>query len=236
MQTQTIDQSFASVIRSDGIFVYPELFEGVHLFVDYLAGCPVYPNHARQGRDAAPFGSLPWMCYDMQDVILAPGWFEKAVELLPIASAYLEVKPYLYSMNAFYTAPASFTKRDIQEFHRDTDDSRFVVLFLYCTDVFIDAEGAHQFQLKSHRCDVDDPETKTVLGSAGTMFFSDTRGLHRGLVPRNRRRMIAWARYGVSNPPAAYIWDELTPVDKTLLGARYPSDPELQEAVKLVVS
>lgn len=224
-------------LQRNGISVLPDMFD-VSPFVDYLAKYPVYPNHIRQGRAEAPRGGVPWMCHDMRDVILAPGWFEKAMSLLSVASAYLGSKTYLYSLNAFYTDPVAFTKRDIQEFHRDGDDSKFLALFLYCTDVLMEDDGTHQFIMGSHNYDGDVSlgPVRTIIGRAGTSFFANTKGLHRGVAPKSRRRMIAWARYGVSDPPAAYVWDRLSPTPKALLGERYPNDRELQEAIKLVVS
>lgn len=37
----------------------------------------------------------------------------------------------------------------------------------------------------------------STLGPRGTTFIADTRALHRGLAPRDRPRLIFWARYGM---------------------------------------
>jgi hypothetical protein len=51
----------------------------------------------------------------------------------------------------------------------------------------------------------------TIVGPAGSAFFTDTRGLHRARVPRERRRLILWIRYGMFRN-RAYVGDKLVPV------------------------
>ena len=74
----------------------------------------------------------------------------------------------------------------------------------------------------------------TMVGPAGTLFFSDPCGLHMGIRP-TKPRMFAWARWGVSRLPASYVWDHMSPVDKAVMGDRYPTDPFVQDVIKLVV-
>ena len=227
--------NIADELRRDGIAVLRRKFRALPEFLEHLAARPVYRNHVRQGKPSeGPLGSWPWMCHDMHDVLRAPGFLEEAVSLAPLAQDYLGMQPLLYSLNAFYTEPGAQPKPDIQQFHRDADDSRFVALFLYCTDVLDDGDGPHQFVRGSHRGG-DGADTVSIHGVAGTLFLADTRGLHRGLVPR-RRRMVAWARFGVSDPPAAFVWDGLTPLPAVEMGQRYPSDPVLRQTVRLVVA
>jgi hypothetical protein len=38
----------------------------------------------------------------------------------------------------------------------------------------------------------------TIVGPAGSAMLCDTRAFHRGLMPRDKSRLIFWARYGVS--------------------------------------
>lgn len=40
-------------------------------------------------------------------------------------------------------------------------------------------------------------QRQEIIGPAGTAFMIDTFGLHRGLVPRTRPRLMAWARYSI---------------------------------------
>lgn len=41
------------------------------------------------------------------------------------------------------------------------------------------------------------PAIRSTLGPRGTTFIADTRALHRGLMPRDRARLIFWARFGL---------------------------------------
>src|SRR5262249_13350361 len=109
----------------------------------------------------------------------------------------------------------------IQDWHRDADDVKFVPLFVALTD------GVVQ-ELKAPVGVVQ------ITADAGQAFFSNTMLEHRGLLP-TQERIIFWARWGVSDPPASYVWDQLKPVDKELLGNRYPEDPRLQRMLRLVV-
>lgn len=225
-------------LRRDGIFVLPALWSTVGEFVAKLACCPAYENHVRQGKTkVVKPGDHPWTCHDMSDVTQAPGLFECAVALTPIAAAYLEQPPVLYSLNAFYCEPNAEAKPDIQGWHRDADDTRFLAMFAYCSDVLCDGDGPHQFLIGSHHGHpVPGCNNRSIYGPAGTLFLADTRGLHLGRVPSRGRRMIAWARWGVSRPPASYVWDGLQPTPRAALGDRYPSDQAMQNAISLVVA
>lgn len=58
--------------------------------------------------------------------------------------------PTLYSLNAWWSFPATSPTGDgMQRFHRDTDDWRFLTLFIYLTDVD-EGAGPHQLVTGSH--------------------------------------------------------------------------------------
>jgi hypothetical protein len=40
-------------------------------------------------------------------------------------------------------------------------------------------------------------ETANIVGPAGTIFMANTVAAHRGLMPKTKPRLIAWARYGM---------------------------------------
>jgi hypothetical protein len=225
------------VLRRDGIWVMPGLWATVAAFSAHLVMCPAYRNHVRQGKsEIVKPGDHPWTCYDMGDVVRAPGLLECAIALTPIAAAYLEAPSVLYSLNAFNCEPNVQPKSDIQGWHRDTDDVRFLALFAYITDVNCDGDGPHEFMIGSHRGTVPPGNRRSIYGPAGTMFLADTRALHMGAVPQYRRRTIAWARWGVTRPPASYVWDGLAPTPRADIGDRYPSDPLMRDAISLVVA
>lgn len=175
-------------------------------------------------------------CWSMADVLTAPHVLETAIRWTPTAGAYLEAEPLLYSVNAFTMYPsAGLTSRDTQEFHRDKDDTKFLALFVYLTDVLIEEDGAHQYLKGTHR-GTNQGELETITGPAGTMFLSDGRGFHRGIRPTTHPRTILWIRWGVSDPPASYKWCGLKPVDRAWVGERYPSDPQIRKQIRLVVA
>ena len=169
-----------------------------------------------------------YVCVHTDDAILAPHLLERGLACIDLAAAYLGRNPPVgYSMNAFWTRPGPSLRTDIQAFHRDADDDKFLAMFVYLTDVLVPEDGAH---------DLEGPDgvVRTVLGPAGTVFLADTRLLHMGRKPQARERGIAWFRYGVSDRPPANVWDKIEPIDSARLGDRYPEDPRLREAIKLL--
>jgi len=94
------------------------------------------------GADKFPFGS-----YRMQDVAGAPHLLEIANDprIIALAANYLGCAPSLYSMNAWWSFPGDWGDGLLtQGFHRDEDDFKNCVLFIYLTDVDEDT-GAHEY-------------------------------------------------------------------------------------------
>lgn len=200
----------------------------------YLGAREMFSGHVKQRGRQFCKGDIAG-CWGMEDVVGAPHLFELGLRYTPMAQDYLGQEPRMYSMNVFSAFPSDQPmSRDIQEYHRDKDDVRFLALFVYLTDVDAPEDGAHQFVRGSHNG--MDTGVEMVLGPAGSAFLADTRGLHLGLRPRSKERTIAWVRWCVSDPPLAYVWDRLSPVSRSVLGNRYPSDPDMQRVVRLVTT
>jgi hypothetical protein len=237
MSTEEIVQ----ILKTDGMYVLPEKIDRSKIdeFNNYLSTKEIWDKHVKYHAHGRPGTSQSSsMSWSMEDVILAPHLFDISLTMTQYAELYLQQQPHLYSINAFTTNPISGpTQSDIQEYHRDIDDSKFLALFIFCTDVTPD--GAHQFIKGSHLDangrGVDGREMISIHGEAGTMFLGVTYGLHRGLRPVNTPRTLFWARWGVSNPPWSYGWDHLQPVNAELLGDRYPSDEKMRNIIQLVV-
>lgn len=198
--------------------------------VAFLMERPVHPgNHVCHNAGRA----VPWRelnatvaSWHMHDVILAPHLLELALRQTDDVAEYLEAEPVLYSINAFCTLPNPSIKPDIQDWHRDADDAKFIPMFVYLTDVGDDAaQEVRGLRGEAH-----------ITGPRGTAFFSNTMLEHRGLKPQHAARIIWWSRWGVSDPPASYLWDKLSPVNAVLLGNRYPTDPRLRRSIRLVAS
>lgn len=205
----------------------------------YLLGCPVYPDaHVPQtARNAGvtepvygAWGDSECLCVPTRNAILAPHLLERALAYTDLAAAYLgRDPPVLYSMNAFWTRPGTAPIRlGIQEFHVDEDDTKFLAMFFYLTDIKEWADGPHEIQGY-------DGQTHTVYGPAGTAFLADTSQPHRGLKPLRGERCLAWARWGVSDRPPANVWDGIEPIEAAELGSCYPIDPRLRESIRLLV-
>ena len=212
----------------------------------YLLARPVFPDaHVPQtSRNRGENDPIPrddpravaseCICVLNDHVLLAPHLFERALRYTDVAAAYLECDPpWLYSVNAFWSRPGTAPlRKDIQEFHKDYDDKRFVAMFVFLTDVLRDADGVHDLH-------GPDNQVRTVRGPAGTVFLADTSRLHRGRKPQTHERGFCWYRWGITENPGddhAYVWDRLAPIDKALLGDRYPLDARLQKSIKLLVS
>lgn len=225
-------------------------FEGWRQFINHLRTRPVYDAHVRAKAKltasvpAAIAMGWPMFCHDMADVIAAPGWFEEALSHIDIAREYFGEEPVLYSLNAFWTQPSAQTYQYTHGWHREGDDRKQLVMFLFGTDVDMTTGGAHLYQTGTHKIadadlgrDFREPPPSGIMviyGQAGKMFFADTSGLHVGLRPTKIPRLLAWARWGVSDPPESYVHDQLAPVPAASLGDRYPEDPVLRRAIRLV--
>lgn len=208
----------------------------------FLLSRPVYvdahvPQTSRNARGAdvtvprEQAAASECVCVATADAIVAPHVFELGLAATALAGAYLgRDPPVAYSANAFWTrAGAGGTRPDIQEFHRDTDDERFLAMFVYLTDVSGEDGGPQDLH-------GPDDVVRTIFGPAGTVFLADTSRLHRGRKPAAGERGIAWYRWGVSDRPPAGVWDKVEPVPAAALGVRYPADPWLQESAKLLVT
>lgn len=182
----------------------------------------------RVNRDLASGSEC--ICVHTDDAISAPHLLERALEHLDLASAYLGRDPAIsYSANAFWTRPGTAAIRDdIQAFHVDQDDERFLALFVYLTDVLVEDDGPQ---------DLEGPDgvRRTIYGPAGTVFLADTSRSHRGRKPVSGERGLAWWRWGISDRPAAGVWDKIQPLPSAALADRYPRDPKLRESIRLLV-
>ncbi len=171
------------------------------------------------------------VCVHTDAAIMAPWLMEYALALTDEVAAYLDCEPPVaYSANAFWTRPGpSPTRGDIQEFHTDKDDVRFLAMFVYLTDVLHDADGPQDLYGPDGVC-------RTITGPAGTVFLADTSREHRGRKPLHHERGLYWWRWGVSERPEANQWDKIEPVSAARLPGRYPDDLRLRESIRLLVT
>lgn len=215
--------------NQNGFTMLPPLSAGqVADVIAHLKSRPVRPGshvwHA--ARTPRPWGDAlveTVLCWHHYDVLSAPHLLKHALAWTNLAGQIVgRDPPILYSINAFCTRPASYIRPDIQDWHRDSDDIKFVPLFAYLTD--------GNAQSIRH----DDGREFTIDGPAGTAFFSNTMLNHKGHPP-TQERILFWSRWGVSEPPASYTWDKLHPVPSEGI-PDYPLDPRQRESLRFLVS
>ena len=192
----------------------------------------------REGRPLEMRGSdieskAECTCVRTTDAIVTPHIFERALSLTDVAAEYLRCEtPWMFSSNAFWTKPGTADERpDIQAWHNDIDDPLgFLAMFVFLTDASDDGR---------QELEGPDGQIRATTGPAGTVFLADTSRRHRGLKPASGERGLFWFRWGVTETPdarCAYVWDEIKPISRDLLGARYPTDERLQKSIRLLVA
>jgi len=146
-----------------------------------------------------------------------------------VAGSYLGSLPVSVGTNLWWTFPVDASEEDRDRhahlYHRDLDDFRFLKFFFYLTNVD-KSDGGHIFVLGSHRKSpafrfgdrwrirryrdseinqmYGDDEILEVLSPAGAGFAENTLGVHKGLTPKRRSRLLlqfqfALFDYGVTN-------------------------------------
>lgn len=191
--------------------------------VSFLSGQKVVgPDGKLTTLDNLPANTAT-AAYSCETILECPGVLEalNAPSVLRIVTDYLGCKPTLSSIGVRWSFPSENNVTDTQRFHRDVDDWRFVKLFVYLTDVD-ERSGPHAYVRTSHKTSfgmkakaytLGDIERRfgaqsldTVLGPAGTTFMADTQGVHCGVVPVDRPRLILQAQYSLL-PVFAFLYD-----------------------------
>jgi hypothetical protein len=161
-------------------------------------GMRVYPDGVPPGE---PLANFP-----LSTVVNCPHALELAnhPRLLQLAKIYLGCTPTVSSIGIRWNFPTRDPDQ-VQRYHRDTDDWRFVKFFLYLTDVADEAAGPHVFVRRSHlesgriraraytQADVlrryGSSAISSITGPRGTMFLADTSGIHKAAVPFHQPRL-----------------------------------------------
>jgi hypothetical protein len=157
---------------------------------------------------------------DLKDIINCPHILALAnsASLLCLGAHYFGCKPTLSALGMRWSFPGTEASSILQLFHRDTEDWRFLKIFVYLTDVDADS-GPHVYVRASH---VDSGSLRAhsysdeaveraygmdsvinVTGPAGFGFAADTAGIHKGAVPLRRNRCMLQFQYSLL-PTYAY--------------------------------
>lgn len=134
-------------------------------------------------------------------------------KILDIVKAFLGVKPVISNVTCWFSQPREDGPKDSQFYHRDKDGIKFIKLFIYLCDVD-DTTGPHVYVKSTsvskgfRKClrysDAEvvkafGEEKVTVLtGNSGDAILEDTFGLHKGMVPTEKSRLILQVQYSIS--------------------------------------
>jgi hypothetical protein len=212
------DTASLQALRADGFAMLPRLLgrEQIDDIHAYLRNRPLSP-HGRSRlmflADAPP-PEVRMAEYSLADVLGCPHLLELAnsAPLIRLAAHYIGCKPTISAIGLRWSYPQEGTGTGLQGFHRDCDDWRFIKVFAYLTDVD-EGAGPHVYVSGSHRerCGVrlapyTDEEVAarygqqkmvSVTGPAGTLFAVDTHGVHKGLLPSSKPRLLLQIQYSL---------------------------------------
>lgn len=172
--------------------------------LEFLDTKPVYKSHVASYSSGSPAEDTSQngiYCWQMSDLLECPAITSLITN--PLITTF--VSQYFKCYPTFYSANCMWTKGNADhctwQRHRDTDDFKFVTLFIYLTDVD-ETNGAHIYEegthgVVGHPNDVSGPEI-VLTGNAGEGFITDSWGVHRGgTVQPGKERKILWLRYGL---------------------------------------
>jgi hypothetical protein len=220
-----LNRDLIQKLDSDGIAHLGELFtadqvQDIHRWLtqrkvkdDYR---PDWPSFLPLGEGRNPESHVAF--HDPADVVAAPHLLEFAnrPEILAIAEAFLGCRPTIGYLAAWWSYPTTVGPQQAENFHRDVDDWKFLKLFVYLTDVGPD-NGPHIYMRGSAKKDAlrklrrfEDTEVFAELGAdnhlvnegkAGTGFFENTSGVHKGQPVNAGNRLMFQVVYSLNSLP-----------------------------------
>lgn len=174
----------------------------------YLNDVPV---HVKLGRHSIKDNLL---CPKMIDLITNE-------EIIKKASSFLNAPATLSLLLPMWSFPHKEKNPiNMQLFHRDADDYKFVKFFILLSDVEL-GEGEQVYLKRSNTANNLPPELYNierysdqiidhyaaefekvkVFGKAGANWFADTYGIHRGTVPSTRPRLLLQLQFSYNPVP-----------------------------------
>jgi len=157
--------------------------------------------------------------YDMEESCPEVVSLSQNATLVDIASRYLNAPPTHIGTHMWWSFVEEHSRDNLdtyaQLFHYDLDDYAFLKFFFYLTDVDEDS-GPHVFVLGSHvgrplrhrlqlrRFSDEDvagqygaERIHVICGEAGSGFAEDTYGLHKGIRPHHKPRLLFQVEFGL---------------------------------------
>lgn len=212
--------AWLGALRSEGITLIDPLLTpaqidemNAYLRADEL----IAPDGRRFPADEVPAG-VNVASYSLATMLRCPHvlGLMNDPRVLSMTTAYLGCAPTISGARIDWYRPHGEKPADVQRFHRDYDDWKFVKLFVYLTDVD-DETGPHEYIARSHkrsgrvRARPYQPEQiaeeygqqafTRVRGPRGTSFMADTWGIHKGNVPVRAARVMLQVQYSIFPVP-----------------------------------
>src|SRR5207253_11228502 len=173
--------------------------------------------------------------FSTEDVVRCPYALEWAnnPKVLSIVGHALGAKPTLSNISIWWSYPGHEKPQEAENFHSDVDDLAFIKLFIYLTDVddgcgphvFVPGSQNKQIFGKIRRYSDEEIEKtfgrdgiKTFTGPQGSAFLENTFGLHKGQLPKKKRRLLFQAQYSL-HPIGIYKYNPI--VHSKILSAQF---------------
>ena len=169
------------------------------------------PEHVKLGRHTTEDNLR---CPHMVDLVTND-------KLLNMASEYLGAPATLSLLLPLWSFPNTADNPiNMQLFHRDSDDYKFVKFFIFLNDVAkgegeqIYIKGSNDgkklpqslYEIRRYTSNeiysfFSKEQSLTLTGSAGTNWFADTYGIHRGTQPKTNKRLLLQLQFTLSEVP-----------------------------------
>ena len=249
------EEFIPDVLKNDGYYVFKqkiqqheintltEFAESSNGFFFNESGKIVELNYKKFDSSSSTFN------YD-ENVLIGNALIRKLATnklFINIASEYFQSAPILSAMNMWWSIPATnIDSASGQLYHFDMDRIKFLKFFIYLTDVNINS-GPHCYVKETHKLffkkkllnrgyqrisdneiknNYSNEHIKTLIGDAGTIIVGDTSCFHKGLPPKNSKRLILEFEY--SNSLFGTSDRKILDISKKIIN----TDPILEPLVK----
>ncbi len=219
-ETSVAEREIVSQVREKGYHILSTPFEHTgelvaecqRLLANYLATAP------EKAVEIDPNSKFFWATLTPEEPALDSVFIRYASQdkILRMAANYLGVAPYLADISVQYSFQTGHSPTHSQLWHRDYADMRIFKIFVYCSDVDTENDGA--FHATDRRAIggiyntplyssfrftddqffniVDPAQTQAICGPAGTTFICDTHhSFHCGSRCVTRPRLACWFTY-----------------------------------------
>lgn len=210
------DRRVVATLRRSGWTPLPPLLDNAQVaqVLEYLKQKELTAGDGTRFKSDAPPPNVSLASFPIATVLHCPHVMElmNRPQILAIARNYLGCTPTISGLRIDWSCPTAGGPGDVQQFHRDYDDWRFLKLFMYLTDVD-DESGPHEFVAGSHvysgrirarpyakealQREYGADQLVRVHGKTGTCFMVDTWGIHKGNVPMHAPRMMLQIQYSL---------------------------------------